>query len=383
VILEFRNLSVTKFGETLRTFRQAGNDLDRHKRRLSQERLGVLMGHEMDDRGFSGAAVSDWERGESKISAEDRKVLIALIKVLYKCGGLQTLHEANQLLEAGNYRTFNGEEVQEIFGEIPNESSVEQRIPETRISKSFILSLLKGFFSISEEELNEMLAKAQEGPSPSWPRVLAAFMRKAADRFSISVTTVLWIWVWLIAWWLTAPSLRWPFADRNAALLAIGMYVTGTLIIPLFIGLLINTKDNEYWEQQGLANSILLRLYTYQGAGIGFNLGYFFIFPLVLARYYLHLESSIWLELAAATLGLILANMSARVVPHNLWLVYGRLHFADGGIFFVVALLGPMWGLFFMEYYSVLLTPLLGSIVTLFAIMAVVMLGVYQARKKA
>ena len=373
---------MTKFGETLRTFRQAGNDPDRHKRRLSQERLGVLIGHEMEDRGFSGAAVSDWERGESKISAEDRNVLIALIKVLYKCNGLQTLDEANQLLEAGNYRALNVKEAQEIFGETPDESSVEGPIPETKISKSLVSSLLKDLFSISGEELNAIFAKAKEGPSPSWPRVLAAFMRKAADRFSISLTTVLWIWVWWFAWWLIAPSLRWPFADRNAALLAIGMYVAGTLIIPLLIGLLINTKDNEYWGQQGLANSVLLRLYTYQGAGIGFNLGYFFILPLVLARYYLQLESSIWLELAAATLGLILANMSARVVPHNLWLAYGRLHFADGGIFFVVALLGPMWGIFFMEYYSVLLTPFLGSIVILLAIMAVVLLGVYQARKK-
>ena len=373
---------MTKFGETLRTFRQAGNDPDRHKRRLSQERLGVLIGHEMEDRGFSGAAVSDWERGESKISAEDRNVLIALIKVLYKCNGLQTLDEANQLLEAGNYRALNVKEAQEIFGETPDESSVEGPIPETKISKSLVSSLLKDLFSISGEELNAIFAKAKEGPSPSWPRVLAAFMRKAADRFSISLTTVLWIWVWWFAWWLIAPSLRWPFADRNAALLAIGVYVAGTLIIPLLIGLLINTKDNEYWGQQGLANSVLLRLYTYQGAGIGFNLGYFFILPLVLARYYLQLESSIWLELAAATLGLILANMSARVVPHNLWLAYGRLHFADGGIFFVVALLGPMWGIFFMEYYSVLLTPFLGSIVILLAIMAVVLLGVYQARKK-
>jgi hypothetical protein len=164
-------------------------------------------------------------------------------------------------------------------------------------------------------------------------------------------------------------------------LLAVEMYVAGSLIIPLLIGLLVDTKHNEYWKQQGLLNSRLLRLYTYQGAGIGFNLGYFFVFPLVLIRYYLGFGSSVWLELAAITLGLILGNMGARVVPHNLWLAYGRLHLADGAIFFVIALLGPLWGLFFLQYYAVLLTPLLGSVIILTALTLLIMIAAQQSKK--
>ena len=49
------------------------------------------------------------------------------------------------------------------------------------------------------------------------------------------------------------------------------MYIAGTLMIPLLIGLLVNTKDNEYWKQNSAANSKLVRLYTYQGAAIGFQ----------------------------------------------------------------------------------------------------------------
>lgn len=369
---------MTRFGEILRSFRQASNDPQLYRRRLSQARLGELMGHEMEDQGFSGAAVSDWERGESKISAEARNILIALIKVLYTCGGLRTLEDANQLLEAGDYRALNASEAKEIFGE----TTVGQTNPEPRISESPVLFLLRKIFFISEEELKTTIAKAQEGPSPSWPRVLAVFMQKASDRWRFSVTSMIWIAVWWMAWWLIAPSLRWPFVDRNSAYSAIVMYVGGTLAVPLLIGLLITTKDSEYWKQRGLANSKVLRLYTYQGAGIGFNLGYFFVFPLVLVRYYLQLQSSVWLELAAATLGLILANMAARVVPHNLWLAYGRLHLVDGWIFFVVALLGPLWGVFFMEYYPVLLTPFLGSISILLAMAAFVLIGVHQSRKK-
>ena len=373
---------MTGFGEQLRKFRQRCNNPESPHGKLTQEKFGELVGAELGIN-YSGAAISDWERGKSRIHADDRLVLMALIKVLYEYGGVESLKGANQLLEAGNYRALDTRELQSILKAVPSDADIEPIVTEQKISKSLISFLLENLFSMSEDELQILITKAEEGPSPAWPRLLAAFMRKASDRFSISLTTMIWIWVWLLAWWLTAPSLRWPFANRIGALLAIGMHVTGTLLIPLLIGLFVNTKNNEYWKQQGLANSALLRFYTYQGAGIGFNLGYFFVFPLILFRYYLHLESSVWFEFAAVTLGLILANMSARVVPHNLWLAYGRLRFADGAIFLVVALLGPLWGIFFMEYYSVLLTPFLGSIVILLALTSFVIIAVQQSKKKS
>ena len=370
---------MTAFGEVLRSFREITRDPDRHQRPLSQARLGELIGHEMEDRGVSGAAVSDWERGKSKIGVEDRNILIAMIKVLYKCGGIRIPDDADQLLEAGDYRALNRQESQEIFGKIPEDPAVEQPKSEQKMAKSFIPFLVENLLEVSE--LKEAFARADEGPSPPWPRKLAVFMRKVSDRISLSPKTMLWIGTWWVAWWLTAPSLRWPFANRTAALQAIGMYVAGTLIVPLLIGMLIETKHNEYWEAQGLARSPLLRLYTYQGAGIGFNLGYFFVLPLVLIRHYLNLGSSIWLEIAVVTLGLILGNMSAHVVPHNLWLAYRRLRFADGAIFFVVAFLGPLWGLFFMEYYPVLLQPVWGSLVILTALMLFILITVQQSKK--
>jgi hypothetical protein len=221
----------------------------------------------------------------------------------------------------------------------------------------------------------------EEGPRPIWPRLLAAFMRKASDQWSLSLADINWIWVWWLAWWLIAPSLRWPFEDRQSSLLAMQMYIAGTLAVPLLIGLLVYTQDNDYWIRNSAVNSKLVRLYTYQGAAIGFNVGYFLVLPLILIRYYLQLGSSIWLEIAAVTLGLTLGNMAARVVPHNLWRAYKRLSLADGWIFFVVALIGPMWGLFFLEYYSILLTPVLGIITILLALTVVVLISARQARK--
>ena len=144
-------------------------------------------------------------------------------------------------------------------------------------------------------------------------------MRKVVRQLGTLLADINWIWVWWLAWWLIAPSLRWPFENRQRSVIAMQMYIVGTLVIPLLIGLLVNTKDNEYWKQNSAANSKLVRLYTYQGAAIEFNLGYFFILPLVLIRYYLQLGSSIWLEIAAVTLGLILGNMAAR----SFLIIYG------------------------------------------------------------
>jgi hypothetical protein len=55
-----------------------------------------------------------------------------------------------------------------------------------------------------------------------------------------------------------------------------------------------------------------------------------------------------------------------------LWLAYKRLALRDGGIFFVVALMGPFWGLFFLEYYSLLLAPVTGWIIILLALIGVI-----------
>jgi hypothetical protein len=313
--------------------------------------------------------VAYWESGESKINAEDRKVLLALIKVLYTCGGMKSSTEANRFLELGNYRSLNTKETETIF-------------LKENVIKSGNPSVPENPFAIFAKEFKTLIAKVREGPKPLWPRLLAALMRKAADQFSISTKTILWAWAWLISWWLIAPSLRLPITNQAETFSVMLKYGAGSLIVPLWIGLLVDTKANEYWKEQPKVNHVLLRLYTYQGAGIGFNLGYFFIFPASLARYYLQMDPSIWIEILAVTIGLILGNMGAHVVPHNLWLAYGRLKLSDGGIFFVVALIGPLWAFFFLEFSSILLTPLTGVLVMLSALSLAIIITTRQYKRK-
>ena len=369
-----------EFGGELRKLRQRCNVPESPRGKLTQEKFGELIGIELGI-SYSGAAVSDWERGVSKIHADQRQVLISILKVLQQWGGVRTLTDANQLLEVGNYRALDGDEKQKVFREIAEEINAEPPALKQNTSRSLFALLLENIFSLSEDEYQELITKVEEGPHPTWPRLLAAFMRKVSDNWSLSLADINWIWVWLLAWWLITPSLRWTFENRQSSVIAMQMYIAGTLAVPLLIGLLVNTKDNEYWKQNTAANSKLLRLYTYQSAAIGFNVGYFFALPLILLRYYLQLGSSIWLEITAVTLALLLGNMAARVVPHNLWRAYERLTLADGWIFFIVAFIGPMWGLFFLEYYSILLSPVSGIVTILFALTAVVLISARQARK--
>jgi transcriptional regulator with XRE-family HTH domain len=374
---------VNKFGEALRRFRNASNDPERENKRLSQERLGELIGRELGDYGYSGAAISEWELGKSKPNAHDRRVVIALVHVLYECGGVKTLTEADQFLERGNYRALDEEESHGIFPDLPDEMQTEQAAPNENITEHSRSSWLADILSISQDELKQIFDKAREdGPEPSWPRGLAALMRKATDGFSLSMSSILWIAVWLLTIWSMSPSLKIPFASYDSAFIALCMCAGGSLVIPLFIGILVNTKSNEYWRSQSGVSSFLLRLYTYQGAGVGFNVGYFLVFPLSLIRYYMGFSPATWIEVIAATVAVILGNMGARVVPHNLWLAYKRLTLRDGWIFFVVALMGPLWAFFFLEFYSTLLHPVLGIIVILLALSGVVLIAQKSSQKQ-
>ncbi|MEO5886557.1 MAG: helix-turn-helix transcriptional regulator [Anaerolineales bacterium] len=205
-----------EFGEELRKLRQRCNAPESPHGKLTQEKFGELVGRELGI-GYSGAAVSDWERGVSKIHADQRQVVISILKVLQQWGGVMTLTDANQLLKAGNYRALDNDELQKIFGEIAEEIKVEPSTPKQNTLRSFFPFLLENLFLISENEYRELIAKVEEGPRPTWPRLLTSFMRQASEHWSLSLSDINWIWVWLLARWLITPSLRWPLRTGRVA----------------------------------------------------------------------------------------------------------------------------------------------------------------------
>lgn len=93
------------FGELLRRYRHQCQD-PQSKKPLTQAKLAELLCLKCDLEGYSGATISNWERGKNQIRRDDRHILVGLIQVLYELGGLHSVTEAEQLLLAGNYRTL-------------------------------------------------------------------------------------------------------------------------------------------------------------------------------------------------------------------------------------------------------------------------------------
>ena len=359
---------MSSFGETLRKYRESSKDV-KSSRHLSQEHLAELVGRELGLRnGLSGAAVSDWERGESEISASDRLTLVAIVKVLYKQGGLKNIPEADLLLEAGNYKGLSLDEKNQVFPEKMIDGDEQEGHPLFEKSRKLIL-FWSGNIFYDNENLTEQLARAEEGPPPSWPRKVVVLINGGMAGSSVFRTLRLFLWFLLLLFsmWLIAPSLRWPFTGQAQAASVIIMYIAGSLSVPAIVGLFTNTRNNPFWRERQLATDRNLRLYTHQGSVVGFHVGYFGIFAINLALYYFGSRSTQWLELVEITLLLVVTYWSAHLVPYNLLKAYQRLDLADGAIFFVFMILGPVWGAFFYYDYPILLDTIAGPWVVLSA----------------
>lgn len=360
-----------QFGEWLRFYRLQCNDPARAGRPLTQERLGELIGMELGDAGYTGAAVSEWERGKSQIHKDQRTVLTALIKVLTTGGGLKTIAEANTLLLAGNYRQLDETELALIFPEGESEMVESIATSQTEGQWRLIVMFLGELIYRPSEELRALLTDVAGEPPPRWPRVLLRLIGWPLEHWSSGdvLRAVAWIAVWLLTWWLTFPLMQWPVVESGQVDTAVALYLTGAMILPLFIGLLTSTKNDPFWQEQSLPTTRNLRLYTHQGALIGFHIGYVMIFAVALLGYYLGIRGLPFpLTGLAAAWPVVIGYAAARQAPLNLWRAYGQLRLQDGAIFFVFILFGLLWGTFWRGYYRYWLSPPLGLSLSLVAV---------------
>lgn len=368
---------MSDFGSLLRSFREQCKDSSTG-RRLTQEKLGDFLFDEMGVH-YSGAAVSDWERNESRINANERLLLLSLVKILKQHGGVQSPADADRLLEAGNYRALNQLEKEELFPGLFEADDPPAPESASKESYSYLQSLLRDIFFISASEFEEIMDKARKGPSPVWPRMTVALIRKFTDRLSVFdvLRAILWVWIWVIAYWLVAPSLQRP-PTNGTVVQSMVLYTIGSLILPLLIGAMTGAGGKEFWKEKGLSRSPVLHLYVHQGAYVGFHVGYFVIFVLTSVQNLIGAQAA-WVEFMKIALPIAVGYAGAHLIPYNLWLAYGRLRFKDGGIFFVFALLGPLWAWFFIEFHSTLTSPVMGAVLLL---AAMTLLVVNEAEKQ-
>ena len=292
-------------------------------------------------------------------------MLLSLIKVLKQYEGVKSSADANVLLEAGNYRSLNQQEKSTIF---PDELSASPSSDSPQVSNFHFF--LESIHVLSPAELQQMFLAAKQGPPPPYPRFLVLLLRRGFSQItSVHIfKAILWIWVCLFAYLLIIPSLNWQPTHGADPLQAVSLYAIGSLVLPLFVGAMTNTDNNIFWKEQELPNPVILRLYVHQGAFVGFHVGYFFIFLFSFLSSILDIQPSGFINLVKTIFPIVVAYVSAQLVPYNLWLAYKRLDLHDGGIFFFFAILGPIWGLFFLEFYKTLTSQLMGTVTLLIAI---------------
>lgn len=357
---------VSRFGELLKLYRTQSRDKER-RRPLTQERLAELLSRLVGDAGYTGGAVSEWERGKSQIPHTQRAVLVGLVRVLYEAGGLTTLTQANTFLTAGNYRPVDATETRYVSPAwANNQTEHTSSTPADGPWRLILLSILELVIRPSEAiiELQPVSGRA----SPDWTDTLLAVFgwpgRAMADIPMYRV--VVWPGVWLVGWALTFPLMQWPYANERQAWQAVVLYGAGAVIIPLIIGALTRTQADVFWAQQPDIDQRTLRAFTYQGAFIGFHVGYLPIVGAALVGHYLGVERvPRWLELIVALWPIILSYAAARQIPFNLWRAYGHLRFSrqDGLFLLAFAGVGPAWAAFFGAYSGWLLYPPFGGLV--------------------
>ncbi|MEM7334538.1 MAG: ATP-binding protein, partial [Chloroflexota bacterium] len=103
-----------QFGEQLRKLRQRSTDCTEGSQQALTQSAFVEQLYQIIGLIYTDSAVSNWERGINKISHENRALLIGIVKVLFKCGGLKRVEDANQLLASGGYSSLTNEEIEGI-----------------------------------------------------------------------------------------------------------------------------------------------------------------------------------------------------------------------------------------------------------------------------
>lgn len=148
------------FGYLLWQYRRNCTDPERGGG-LTQARLAELLEVIAGVPGYSDVRVSNWERGSETIRHDRRDVLVGLIQVLVKCGGISTLLEANRLLATGGYRRLNEDEM----GQIREAWLVESDLPASASSSNSSeyqddFAVRQSIISIANSNMRQLLSEA-------------------------------------------------------------------------------------------------------------------------------------------------------------------------------------------------------------------------------
>ncbi|MCB2209372.1 helix-turn-helix domain-containing protein [bacterium] len=330
--------SGNSFGSLLRLYRHRCSDPETG-RRLSQERLGSLIGEKLGTP-YTAQAVSDWERDQSQIHKDHRQVLVALIQILHEMGGINHPEDAERLLAVGNYRGLTIAEQSQVFG-----SSIQS---------------VKGKFQ------------------PSWfEKGLIAFGDKIQRLTPLAYfKTITLILSWLATWLGISPAMNINSQEQEL-LPAVVIFGLTSLIIPT--GIAWSTPKG---KKPRAAKPLALWVLQNIGSSIGYMLGNLSILALALISYHLLLYP--WPRLIVLLLAIwpvLLSCTSVRLVPQNYLSSYGRIQFQDFKGMLITFLLPFLTAWTIYTFHTLLLSKVFGPLVLILGMSGVGVVLYVQTRQ--
>lgn len=340
------------FGSLLRKYRRQSHDPVTGAQ-LTMQMVTTMLQDRMGA-SYTYQSVSNWERDKNQINKDDRSILIGLISLLHKCGGLKTLEDANLLLRAGNYRELDVGEVEKVnrhwlaAGEYePNENPPGKPL-------SIVVNVLIEWLAHPEQQIRQLVGIDGSGLPPDFTDFFVYSLNRFAQRWTAHKALFLIGRLLLIiaTWYLTLPLLFWPL---TTPMISAVLFVVGAIFIPASIAGLDWLQERSFWltvttknKQEGVRY-----LFAYTGAVTSFQIAYF---ALLVINIFLHDVSghslgSVWaiVQLSLAAGLVLMSYVGARQVPRSMWRAFGKLAFTEGdvSILIVFSLMGSLlaWGI--------------------------------------
>ncbi len=331
---------MNEFGSLLRQYRRNTTDPDEGGA-LTQTRLAALVSAESGQI-IRPQQISYWETGRRPFPAENRELLLALIKVLVACGGMTPLPEADQLLESLGLRVLNPTEVAAIIGQPPSPPS-ETAIAEliARVDK------LIGWSS------------ADDHARTSWEGRVVHSFATLTSRFSWQNSVklaILFVAIWL-AITQVVPALRLAeLGDAETRLAVAIRYTISLLAIPFLLAIVIPTPRNVPFEVVDSADKRNLFLMRLTGSYVGFTVMLVLLFLVGIVDMVIRpIVFPYWFYVLLLVVPFFFAYVMARRTPANRYKLLGAkplLHEIDTLMLFAIPLLVMGTAFLLYAYYD-------------------------------
>ncbi len=368
---------MTTFGTLLKKHRKNATDPQKGGQ-LTQSRFADMLAACNPELIYSASDISRWERNVRKISSERRDLLVGIVSVLVKCGEIQAVDQADNLLTTGGYAPLTDSEKRHVWPTIalpPTPAQTHSQI-NTRVNPlQWLRDWLAQFFRLSEIDNHS---------KSSWAGVFLYCFSVLTGYITPlgALIFFLALFVWIGTSWLVMPFFQWPIEEVDLRADASVRYAIGSLIVPLFIGVVTPQEAQTRFEPQTFRQNAVVLFFKMTGAYIGYTIGMFFAFAFVATLYYINQWAVppfiLWGFIGVA---LLLSYVSARRNPvnHHKWFD-GEIKLIEGELIFLV-----MYGIgTFLAWFVYAFHDFLTNEVTGYALLVVLIgMAIWEQRKRA